>query len=194
MNPLVIVNPRRKRRGRKRRRTLTAKQERYFGKHRRRSRRVSRRRNPLGSVGFGRFNLSSFLNNDLIPASIGAGGAFALDAGLGFVRPYLPATFQSGIGNAAVRIAGAVAVGWVAGMALGGRVGQQAASGALIVTMYDLLKPYAAQVLPLSGYPTIELGWPGSAYQLDWEGPDDGMGAYVPENGMGAYMDETGNY
>lgn len=224
MAELMLVNPRRKRR--KTRRKLTAKQAKYFGprrkrrrarvaaaarparRHRRRSRvvaaaphrrrrrstsrrRVTRlRRNPL-RMPHG-FNSKRFLSDTLIPAGIGAGGALGVDIALGYFGSYLPASLQTGLPNVAVKLAAAVGVGMAAGAVGGKRMGEQVTAGAVIVTLYSLLKAQimsAVPSLPLHGY---NMGWVSPALQV---GP--GMSAYVGNDhaygggGMGVYIGEN---
>jgi hypothetical protein len=218
MAELMLVNPRRKRRGAKRRRKMTAKQLLYFGKgrkrrrsrvaaaatprrrhrrrssvvaaapHRRRSRRrhVTRlRRNPLR---MGNFSIKRFMNDALMPAGVGAVGALGVDLALGYGGHYLPASLQTGLPNTLVRLAGAVGVGYVAGMAAGKKFGEAATAGAITVTLYDLIKGYvkgAMPSLPLSG-----MGWVSPGLQVG--GGYGGMNAYVGADhaysGMGAYV------
>lgn len=213
MSELMLVNPRRRKRraGAKRRRKMTAKQLQYFGPkrrrhrrrraavsllanprrhHRRRSRRVHHmRRNPRRLSGGGRFSVRRFMNDALIPAGIGAVGALGVNIALGYITPSLPVSLQSGIMNTGVKIAGAVAIGMAAGMVAGKRFGEQAMAGAITVTLYDLLKGYAASAmptLPLSGY---HMGWVSPAYQVgEYVGVDR---SYTGMHGMGMYVGET---
>lgn len=217
MSELMLVgNPRRRKRRSGRRRKMTAKQLMYFGpkrrrrrarvaaaarprRHRRRSpalissaprrrrhrRRVTRlRRNPIRMSGF---SVKRFMNDALIPAGMGAAGALGVDLALGYGASYLPASLQTGLPNTAVRLAGAVAVGYVAGMVGGKKFGEAATAGAITVTLYDLIKGYvksAVPSLPLSG-----MGWVSPGLQIGGYG----MGAYVGADnaysgGMGAYV------
>lgn len=219
MAELMLVNPRRRKRraGAKRRRKMTAKQLQYFGPKRRRHRRrrttalainprrhrrsavAGRRRrshhvlnvhrNPRRLSGGGRFSVRRFMNDALIPAGIGAVGALGVNIALGYITPSLPVSLQSGIMNTGVKIAGAVAIGMAAGMVAGKRFGEQAMAGAITVTLYDLLKGYAASAmpnLPLSGY---HMGWVSPAYQVgEYVGADR---AYSGMHGVGMYVGET---
>lgn len=152
-------------------------------------RRSGRRRNRRSSGGrrMARlsFNPKSFLNDTLMPASIGAAGALALDAALTFASPYIPAQLNTGIARSGVKIAGAIGIGMIAGMIGGKRLGEQAMAGAVIVTMYDLLKPFAAGVIPgVSGY---DMGWVSPAPQLaSYVGYDNAYSGGM--NGMGTYI------
>jgi hypothetical protein len=218
MSQLMLVNPRRRKRHTARK--MTAKQLKYFGPgrrrrrrrtalavnpHRRRSiravatpRRRSRRRhvtrlrrNPMRFSG-GKFSMRRFLNDTLMPASVGAAGALGVNIALGYLTPSLPISLQSGLMNTGVKIAGAVAVGMAAGMVAGKRFGEQAMAGAITVTLYDLFKGYmqtAMPALPLHEY-DVNMGWVSPGIQV---GPQ--MSAYVGSDrsysGMGMYVGES---
>ncbi|MDE2020668.1 MAG: hypothetical protein KGJ13_10065 [Patescibacteria group bacterium] len=216
MSELMLVNPRRRARKATRRRTrvrrhMTALQRKYFGPrrarrhHRRRRvetlavnprrrhsrrrhhRRISHlRRNPRRVFGSTR----GFINSTLVPAGVGALGALGVDLVIGYGTPYMPASLQSGMMLNAVKIAGAVGVGWIAGMIAGKKFGEEAMAGAITVTLYDIVKGYAKSAmptLPLSGY---SMGWVSPAPQLS------NMGMYVGQDnaysgGMGMYVGES---
>lgn len=213
MSELMLVNPRRKARKATRRRAgvrrrMTALQRKYFGPrrarkgtHRRRrrvetlavnprrrhSRRRSHRRlthlrrNPR-RLGFG--STRGFINSTLVPAGIGALGALGVDLLVGYAGPKLPASLQSGMALNAVKIAGAVAVGYLAGMISGKKFGEEAMAGAITVTLYDIVKGYAKSAMP-----TLPL----SGAQFGWVSPAPQIGMYVGNdnayNGMGMYVD-----
>lgn len=213
MSELLVVNPIRRRRKGKRRRKMSAKQAMYFGGGRRRKRRRSRRvaalsaspaprrrsrrrrsrrvthlrRNP---IRLGGFSVNSFVNGQLMPAGVGAVGALGLDIALGYINPMLPVSLQSGIARTAVRIAGCVGIGWLAGSVMGKRFGEQAAAGALVVTLYDLFKGFVPSILPGVALSEYDMGWYSPAALVDDYDDDDGMNAYT---GIGAYMG-TGAY
>lgn len=210
MAQLMLVNPRRKH---KRRRPMTALQRKYFGprrsrkhrvrrartvslainprRHRKRSmrinprhRRLHRRRNPRRFGGG--FSIRRFMNDALVPAGIGAVGALGVNVVLGYAMPSLPTMLQSGYGQAVAKIVGAIAVGYVAGMAAGKRFGEQAMVGAVTVTLYDLLKSAAQSAmptLPLSGY---NMGWISPGIQVGQMG--EYVGSDRPHIGMGMYV------
>jgi hypothetical protein len=220
MAEMLLVNPRRKRR----RRTMTALQRKYFGKghgritrasrnpkrprlaaaplavtHKRkytkrhRSRTARARRHVSRNVkSFRSFSPRNFLNDTLIPAGIGAGGALGVDLALGYFGSYLPASLQTGLPNAAVKLAGAIGVGMIAGAVGGKRMGEQAMAGAVVVTLYSVIKAQlmsAMPTLPLHGY---NMGWISPGMQVG------GVGAYVgrdraygmPMHGVGMYVGE----
>lgn len=221
MAELMLVNPRRKRAGTKRRRRrMTAKQLMYFGKRRhrrrtatarrtvrryrrrsplisapRRRRRVHRRRSVMrlrrNPLRMGGFSVRRFVNDALIPGGVGAMGALGVDLALGYAGSYLPASLQTGLPNTFVRLAGAVGVGYVAGMAAGKKFGEAATAGAITVTLYDIIKTYvksAMPSLPLSGY--SGMGWISPGLQVGYQ--PGNLGAYVGADhaysGMGAYV------
>lgn len=208
MAELMLVNPRRKKRGRKRGRRMSALQRQFFGprrkrrrgaalraspvftrksrRGRRRSRRMSfRRRGGLGG-GFGGFNFNRFVNDNLMPAGVGAVGAIGVDIALGYIRPMLPTGFSGPMIDPLIRLGGAIGVGWLAGQVMGRRFGDQAMAGAITVVMYDFLKPFVRQMtgLPLSGshYYDGSIGWISPAAQIgEYVGTD--MGEYVGTDG-----------
>lgn len=153
---------------------------------RRVSRRRARRSNP-------RFSLSG-ITQQFLPSLYGAGGALALDVALGYLP--LPEKLKTGYGRHAVRIVGAVGLGWVASKFLRGKaaaIGQ----GALTVAVYGLLRDVASKTLGdkvkgLGDYEEIEVaGYLDAAPVLGaymGNGLDAGMGAY-----MGNYEGDTGS-
>jgi len=151
------------------------------GRHRSRS---TGARRTMGKLSF---NPKTFLNDTLLPASIGAGGALALDAALSFAAPYIPAGLNTGIARSGVKLVGAIAIGMAASMIGGKRIGEQVMAGAVVVTMYDALKPYLVGVVP--GLSEYNMGWVSPAPQLGvYAGSDN---AYT--GGMGVYAgDEDG--
>ena len=203
---IVTSNPRR----RHRRRPMTAKQLKYFGKRRHR-RTIRARRNPVArrrraaaapvrrrrysrrsaiAAVIGRRrrsrsglmgSASSFLSNDIVPAAIGAGGALALD----MVWPhltFLPPQLQSGPLTPVVRIAGAVGLGVVAGMVAGSRIGRNVAMGALTVTAYDIIKGYMAASMPAPVPTPAQSSLPPSA---GVSGYAPRLAGYAPSDGLG---------
>jgi hypothetical protein len=99
-----------------------------------------------GAMGFAR--------EKLLPGVIGAGGALAVDLAWPYAAPYLPVIATTGVGAAATRLALAIGVGY-AGRAVGGkRFGDEVMNGAIIVTLYDVIKGYAVAAEPaLFGQP-----------------------------------------
>jgi hypothetical protein len=192
---IIIANPIHKRKRRShRRRPMTALQRKYFGPRRSRSRITRARRNPTplsaapprrrGRVrhyarriagrarrNFSEAGIGNLITTQLLPASIGAAGALALDV----AWPYIPVpTFMQGSAFAPLlRIGGAMAIGWGATAIMGRKFGREVANGAMVVTLYDIGKEYLASALPA---PTAALPAPAAA---------SGAGVYVP--GLGWY-------
>lgn len=199
----------------KRRRRMTAKQRKYFGPKRAkraraaapRRRRASAKRRPAVGYVVGarrirrrklnprhvsrrrrhsnpRFSIGG-ITNQLIPAVYGAGGALVLDVALGYIP--LPPVLQSGYGRHAVRIVGALGIGWAAGKFLRGR-GAAVGQGALTVAVYGLLKDVAGKVLG-NKVP----GLAGDYEEVDVSGylsPAAGVSSYM--EGLSSYMDSAG--
>jgi hypothetical protein len=215
MAQMMLVNPKRRRRRTKRRMTAKQaryfgpKRRRHrrravaaarpVRRHRRRSavvaaphrrrrrssrRRVTRlRRNPIHMRGF---NPKRFFSDTLIPAGIGAGGALGVDIALGYFGSYLPPSLQTGLPNAGVKIAAAVGIGMLAGMIGGKKVGEEAMAGAIVVTLYGIIKSQVQAMVPT--LPLHGVGWVSPALQV---GP---MGSYVGSDraygmpGLGSYI------
>lgn len=207
MATLALVNPRRRHKRRRSARRMTAKQLKYFGrrKHRRRSRRTAvaaaparRRRHSRRRVGlarrvrrharrFGRatgggvslrgFNFNQFLRGTLVPSAVGAAGALGVDLMIGYATPYLPATLTSGPFVPLTKIAGAVALGMLAGMVTKDRgTAEHVTAGAITVVAYQWIRDMAKSqfpTLPLSEY-VSGMGYAGPALAFP-----DNMGVYV---------------
>lgn len=95
-----------------------------------------RARNPVG--GFVRD-----FTSQLVPSAIGGLGALGVDVLVG-VLP-LPDAIKTGPMRPVVRVAGAAALGFGAGMVSNRRIGQQVAAGALTVVLYDTMKGILAR-------------------------------------------------
>ena len=187
----AVVAPRKRRSHRRRRTALLAAPR----THRRRSRvtrrrvhhrrRTSLRRNP---IRMGNFN--SIVRDTLMPASVGALGALGVDLALGYAGTYLPASLQSGMGATVAKLGGALAVGYVATKTMGRRFGEQATVGAVVVTIYDLLKSQVmamAPALPLHGMGGM--GWTSPALAIN------GVNAYVgTDNAYSGGMNTSGSF
>jgi len=138
------------------------------------------RRNPIG----GKFNIKSFTNQTLMPATVGAVGALGLDVVLGYLP--LPPMLQTGVMKSVTRIAGAVGLGMIAGAVSNRRVGEQVAAGAITVTLYDLIKGWAQTAmpnLPLSGteeYPVLSYAGAGETVGM-YVGEEQNIGMYVEQ-------------
>lgn len=92
-----------------------------------------------------------YLSNTLMPAGIGAIGAVGMDIVLGMLP--LPAALKTGAVRPLLRLAGAMGMGLLAGMATNKRIGAQVLAGASTVVVYDMLRTMAQKAMP-----TIPLG------------------------------------
>jgi hypothetical protein len=88
--------------------------------------------------------LKDFMRGTLVPSAIGGAGALGLDVLLAL--PFIPDTMKTGPMRPVVRLAGAVALGMVAGMISNRRIAHQVAAGATTVVLYDTMKSYLAQM------------------------------------------------
>lgn len=86
-----------------------------------------RRKNPI-----------SFISETLVPSAIGGAGALGLDILFG-VLP-LPATLKASPFFPAVKVAGAIGLGMLAGQVVSKKTAGQIAAGAITVTLYNVAK------------------------------------------------------
>ena len=180
-NPInLVANP-------KRRRRLSAARKRNPIRYSKRSR---RRRNP---IGIGKFNISSFMKHTLVPSAVGAAGALSLDILLSYLP--LPAMLKTPAVRPVIRLAGAVAVGMLAGAIMGRKTGEQVTAGAATVILYDTLKGFlstAMPTLPLQGLGDGDYDdssyYPAMGYAGAGSNAGIGMGEYV--DGMGMYVSQ----
>lgn len=107
-----------------------------------RRRRVHRNPSLLGALS------PSNILGQLVPAAYGAGGAIILNVGLSYLP--LPDMLKTGWGRHAVRLGGAMLVGWGARKFLGER-GKAVGFGALTVVVYDILKGLITTASPEFG-------------------------------------------
>jgi len=155
--------------------------------------RRKRRRNPIGRIRrrhHRRSNPFSIkgLTHTFMPAAIGATGAIALDVAYAYAMPYLPATLQTGYFATAVKLAGAIGLGFGARKLLGREKGNAVTLGALTVVGYGAIKPLIAQFAP-----SIKMAGLGGEENPFGYSPDQGIGFYspasvIPGQGMGAYL------
>ena len=151
--------------------------------YRRHARRYTARRrhsNPISGI-MGMFE----------PALYGAGGAVVNDVLLGYTRGYLPTSFQSGLGQDALRLAQALGLGFLAKKFLGGSKGGAVAAGMLTVATYMLAKDLIVQTAGSGTFPVL-----GDYEEVTLDNTSAGMGAYVhgflPDGSrqpMGAYVE-----
>lgn len=165
---LMLLNPRKRRKSRKRRspaqlaatRKLVALNRRRGGAKRRPAKRrtarrsPARRRNPVsyaaprrrrrratGLAGLGG------LPGLLMPAAMGATGALALDIAWGMLP--IPAQFKTGPFIApAVKIGGALGIGWLASMVATKKTADQVMVGAITVTIFNIARTFVANTFP----------------------------------------------
>ena len=143
-----------------------------------RKRRYKRNPSPRGMV-----------NSTLIPAAVAGLGAVSLDVLWGFAP--LPATLKTGPLRHLVKGAGAIALGWAAGMVVNKRTAGQLATGALTVVMYSAIRELTAKFLP-----SVPLGYysaGASAGTMSEYTPGVGeytqnMGAYIGGEGTSPYL------
>lgn len=185
------VNPRRRRVSARKRRavatvTVRARNPRRVG-HRKVHRAHRRRHANPRMLGL---NMGS-LTRALIPAAVGGAGAVALDVALGYLPASTPDILKTGIGNKALKVAGAIGLGLIAGKVLGKETGKAVGAGALTVVAYGIVREIVQKVAPsvtLSGTDYADTVYQPSASLI---------GAYM-ENGvnsfqsaqMGAYMND----
>lgn len=203
---LMVINPIR----RKKRRTLSAKQRKYFGPKRRKSKRTYARRNPVSVASFGspvrktrrrRYGrrvaskarsyyrrrsagrgFGGFFTSTIIPAAVGGAGALLLDMAWGKLP--IPDALKSGPAAPIARIALAVGVGYGVGMVAGKKYGNEAMAGALIVTAYDLIKNLVVPSIPVAAVAPAAAASQVGYYSA---AKGAGMGMYV-NDGMGLYL------
>ena len=89
-----------------------------------------------------------FAKDKLLPGAIGGAGALAVDLAWPYVTPYAPAILTSGPLVPVTRIALAIAIGYAGRMVGGKKFGDEVMNGAIIVTLYDVLKGYAVAAEP----------------------------------------------
>lgn len=177
MSELMLVNPRRRKRSRRRKsshvsvrgrrnpkRRMSALQAQYFGKRRKRSGKRSRRRAVTAVRAVGRRvrrHARRFASNrsgrmSLAPASLvkntlipaALGGAGALIVDVAWGFLPIPATIKTGPMGPIAKAAGAVALGMVASKVAGREMGQRITSGYLTVLAYNLLKGIVTKAMP----------------------------------------------
>lgn len=183
-------NPRRKHRRHNVRRRHVARR-----RHSNPMRRRSYRRNPRRYVARRRHrNPIGGLMHMVEPALFGAGGALANDILLGYTRGYMPASFQSGLGQDALRLVQGVGLGWlVKKFLIKGSRGDAVAAGILAVATYQLAKDLLVQTVGSGTFPVL------GDYEevtLDNNPAGGGMGSYIngflpdgSRQAVGAYVD-----
>lgn len=197
MAELMLVNPKKRRRGRPKVAKAKAKRRRRTGvrrsgkrlslrRHsgwisnpkRRRSRKF--RRNPIGG-----FNIKSFANNTLMPAAIGGIGAVGLDVILAMLP--LPAAVKTGPMKPIAKIAGAVGIGMIASMVAGRKFGEQVTAGAVTVTLYEIIKELVQKAMPTLPLTLKEYDDDLSYIQSGQVLQDNGVSAYISDDTISEY-------
>lgn len=201
MAEMLLVNPRKRRRGKKSARKSSRRRNPVAARRapRRninpiaRRRRVARRRNPIALSAVGRRirrrrnpigmggSFTKSLVNMVRDAAVGAAGAIAVDAAMGQINRFLPATLQRapgrvGLGDA-VKLAITVALGRMLNRPTKG-LSTKMAQGALTVQAHGIISTFVPSGLAL-GYAV-----PGRVVNASARvGPmrnAQGMNAYVP--------------
>jgi len=193
MAELMLVNPRKRRKGRRTaaQKAATRKLIAYNRRKKNPSRPVTRRRKvvarrrPAAPVRYKRRykrNPSNrgIMNSTVIPAAVAGAGALTLDILWGFVP--LPAALKTGVLSHAAKGAGAIGLGYLAGMVTNKRTAGQLASGALTVVFHDIYRELATKFMPNLGMGEYTAGM--GYYSA---GQPVGMGEYTA--GMGEYAD-----
>ena len=200
MAELMLVNPRKRRKSRKPRtaaqraatRKLVAgnKRRRNPAPARRKVSAIKRRRTPARSVvarkrrykrnpnGRG---MAGIVNTTLIPAAVAASGALSLDVLWNFLP--LPETLKTGPLRHIAKGAGAIGLGWLAGMVVNKKTAGQLATGALTVVTYTAMREMMARFMP-----AVNMGYYSAGMPAGSMGAYVGMGEYVGGPGMGAYI------
>jgi hypothetical protein len=189
---LMLINPRRKRRGNRRRRAkaavfarnprrrrrsrrrMTAKQARYFGGGRRRRRasrvvmasnpRRRRRRSRRRSYTVMRRNPRGLSTSSITNELMAAsiGAAGAVALDYLFTN-YAPASLQvGGMTTNIAQLAGAVGLGMVAGMIAGPKTGAYVGGGAMTVTVFNIVQQYMTTGPAQAGAGQGQQGYGGS--------------------------------
>lgn len=190
---LLLINPRKRTRRRSpaRRRTTTARRRTAARRNpapRRRRRTPARRRITRAAYNPRPRGVMGQVNQAMMPALQGAGGAIGLDLLMGFMP--LPPALSTGMVRHLVKGVGAVGVGMLAGMVARPATARNMLQGSLTVVMHDMAKETLQTTMP-----NIPLGYTGSGYSPD-------MAAYLDQdgnsmltdggNGVGAYLDNYG--
>lgn len=130
----------------------------------------SRRKNPIGGSIVSMF----------MPVAKGALGAVAINTlEHQVISGFLPASMQGDMGKYGVRIALALAVGTVGGKVIGQANARQAAEGALVVALHDVIVTTVNKML------TKDPAAPANTLAAYAPLTDNTMGAYAPNVGLG---------
>jgi len=188
MNEILLVNPRKRRKGKKARGRGRVRLKRHAARRRRVHRVKARRykRNPSARGG-GKFGLSvKGITGAIMPTlkggALGAVGALANDALITQIAKlsFLPDALRSGYGKHALKFGSAIIVGTVGNLAMKGK-GAELATGAATVAIHGFVREVVAAQLPsvapfLGDYEDV--GGYNPAQIVDESGGD--VGSYVP--------------
>lgn len=199
---LLLVNPRKRRKSRKTRKSSSRRRNPVRGRrakrhvarrsnpiriHRKRARgrarTRARRRNPISLRG-----MSGGVLGHLVGALQGAGGAIVNDAAFTYIP--LPAMLKSGPMSLVTRALGAFGVGYLVSMVGGKNLGAKMTQGALTVLAYQVAKPMVSSIMPLAGDDIEGLGYysPGMILQ-DTLNPLPDLNTGTP---LAAYLEGMG--
>ncbi len=142
---------------RRRRRTTTKRRRRRNPSHVAAYRRPRRRSNPRMPT------LRGIINNQVIPAAVGGGGAVLNDMLVNLLP--LPLNFKVGWLRHVSKAVGAIAIGYLGSMFLRQRTADQLGAGAMTVVGYNVVRDLAAQFVPQ--LPLGEYLDPGLSEYLD---------------------------
>ena len=104
------------------------------------TRSYKRRSNP-------KFSFKGIVDNQVMPALVGGGGAVLNDLIVNFV-PFIPAEFRSGWMRHLTKAVGAIAISFLGGMFLDKKTADQLGAGAMTVVGYNVVRDLAAQFAP----------------------------------------------
>lgn len=150
---ILVINPgpKKKRHGRRKGKmpAALARWHRMHGKARTNPRGKKRRarQNPRLSHLFSRASLKTHVLDPVVAASIGGSAAVALDVGLAYL-PLPDAIKSSQLANLALKIGGAIALGWGAGKVMGKDRGRLVTTGALTVAAYSAIRDGIKKLAP----------------------------------------------
>jgi hypothetical protein len=119
--------------------------------------------------------MAGILNTTVIPAAVAGAGALSLDVLWSFMP--LPENLKTGPLRHVVKGAGAIGLGWLAGMVVNKKTAAQLTTGALTVVTYNAMKEMVARFMP-----GVPLGYYSAGM------PAGTMGEYVSSGGMGEYV------
>lgn len=191
MAKMLLVNPKKRRKSRKRRtpaqRAATKRMVAANRKRRRPARkrnpvrarssytpvrRRPRKRNPAPRKGM----MQKIIDTQLIPAATEASGALLLDIAYGYLGQFIPAQLQTGMMANMTKVVAAIGMGTLVSNFMPNRTAVALTRGAITVTLHDVMKESLAQMMP-----QIPLGYYSPAF-ID-PGANNNMGFYQDASG-----------